>query len=474
MLQKLLTVIRSEYFIYLSPTIIRALVSLFVLVPVTTYFLEPDDFGIFALLMVFTLPIQAFASAGTRWVIGGNYINSDEAERGSLVFNIILYEFGLRTILMVIVALSAKTLLFLLIDTPQEGLLELFFIGLFAVWFNSLWPIVSFLMTVQRKPLYFASFAMLQLIVSVVTTITCLWGLNMGVEALFYALLATNITSFVFELVYISQYLKPKISKIWMKEIVRVSMHSIPNSIAEMISTISERIIIQAFAGLRALGIYSHSQQYQSIFKMTNGAMSNTLTPMTLSIYSKNLDTKPVAKAFESWYGILACMGAFLALFTDDIINLLTHGKFNESVPLVLVWYLLSYTVSHSIPYAQFLMAKRETRILMYTQMIPTFLGIGLLILAIYFGGIIAATFSIVFVSALIQLARYILAKRLGYRSLAEKAFIFSLLIYVLTVSFEMLIQPSLEVEVIIYFIILVVLFKYYHLPGSISAIKSI
>jgi O-antigen/teichoic acid export membrane protein len=253
-----------------------------------------------------------------------------------------------------------------------------------------------------------------------------------------------------------------------------VSTHSIPNSIAEMLSTISERIIIQAFAGLGALGIYSHSQQYQTIFKMANGAMSNTITPLTLSIYSKELDPKPIEKAFESWYGVLACMGAFLALFADDIINLLTHGKFVESVPLVLVWYLLSYTVSHSIPYAQFLMAKRESRVLMYTQMIPTFIGIPLLVLAVYFGGILAATVSIVFTSGVIQFSRYLIAKRLGYRSIAEKAFLYSIVVYVLTVLIEYIAEPTLKIEIIIYIVILTILCKFYRLPGSISMIKSV
>ena len=90
MFSKLGAILKSDFFLYLSPSIVKAGVSLLILVPITTYFLEPEDFGLFALLIALAMPIKVFASAGSRWVIGGNYVNCDDAERGRLLFNIIL------------------------------------------------------------------------------------------------------------------------------------------------------------------------------------------------------------------------------------------------------------------------------------------------------------------------------------------------------------------------------------------------
>lgn len=473
MFSKLGAILKSDFFLYLSPSIVKAGVSLLILVPITTYFLEPEDFGLFALLIALAMPIKVFASAGSRWVIGGNYVNCDDAERGRLLFNIILFEFILRTTLAVILAFAAQPILTLVMSVENKQYIELFLLSLLALWFNSIWPVVSYLMTVQRKPGYYAFLSMVQLVASVITTVTCFWFFEMGIETLFYALIVTNVTSLIFEFVYVYQFLDFTISKKWMKEIFRVAMHSAPNSLAEMISTMSERIIIQTFVGLAALGIYSHSQQYQSIFKIANGAMSNTMTPTALQVYSKGLNHTPIIKAFESWYGVLACLGVFLALFTDNIINLLTHGKFVDAIPLVLIWYLLSYTVSHGIPYAQFLMAQKKSYVLMYTQFIPTIFGLVLLIIAVHYSGIIAAAISVVFTNALIQFSRYIIAKRMGYKPVGEKAFMYSVFIYSLIVIFELFVKPSLAVEVLSFILVTLIIFKYYKLPNSMSAIKS-
>jgi hypothetical protein len=96
----------------LFSTILRATISLVVLVPITTYFLEPEDFGLFALLIALAMPIKMIGSAGSRWVIGGNYINCNKAECGKLLFNIILFEFIMRTMLAMILAFFSNELLF--------------------------------------------------------------------------------------------------------------------------------------------------------------------------------------------------------------------------------------------------------------------------------------------------------------------------------------------------------------------------
>ena len=430
MRQQITTVVGSDYFLYLSPVVFRAIASLLVIVPISTYFLDPEDFGLFALLTVITLPIKSLAASGARWVIGGYYLENESVQREKLIFNIVLFEFLFRSILVCIFAVSAYVYVHYFSPSTRVEYIDLFILALLAAWANFLWPVASFLMNVQRHPRYFALTSTVQVVVNVVSVTLFLWWMGMGVEALFYTLVVTNLASLALELAYLYRYMKPVFSLEWMRIIWQKILHSVPGGMAETFSAMSEKVLIQFYVGLSGLGLFSHSQQYQAIFKMLNGALANTLVPRTLEVYSKSLDPRPIEQALEAWYGVLAFMGIFVALFTDDVINILTHGKFNDAALLVLISYLLSYSVSHGIPYAQFLLARKESKILMYTQLVPILIGLLITVMALKYSGLNAAVCAIVFGNALIQLSRYFFAKRLGYKAIASSHFCYSLIFY--------------------------------------------
>ncbi len=474
MLGKIKIFVGSDYFLYLSPVLFRALASLLVIVPISTYFLEPRDFGLFALLMVVILPTKSLAAAGARWVIGGYYLENNEAQRASLMFNLVLFELLLRTVLIFVFVISADQLLALFVPDLRPEYIELLYIALLATWINSLWPVASFLMIVQRHARFFAITSIVQVIVNVISVMAFLWWMEMGVEALFYTLVVTNLVSLGLEMAYLYHYVKPHYSSSWMRIIWQKMLHSAPGGAAETVAAMAEKILIQFYTGLSALGLYAHSQQYQAIFKMLNGAMGNTLTPRTLEVYSKSLDPRPIQLALGAWYGVLAFLGIFVALFTDDVIELLTHGKFIDSAPLVQILFLLSYSVSHGIPYAQFLLAKKESKILMYTQLIPTFVGLLITVAALHFSGLIAAVCAIVFSNILIQASRYFFAKRLGYEAIASRLFSYSLLIYLSMTSIEYVVQPGLLLGILLCALGTGSIFWLYRFPVSLRNILSV
>ena len=420
----------SNYALYLLPSIVQGGAALLLLVPVTTHFLDPEDFGVFALVVAITIPVKAFAATGAQWVIGGNYFHVAEAERRTLLFNVLAVDLALRSLLILLIYLMGETILRSVVTEYQPVYLNYLHLALAATWAGSLWPTVSFLFTVQGHPKRFALISLIQIAVNVVTTVICLAVLGLGVESLFFALLVTNLISLIFEVVIIRHSVAFSLKMRWLREILKTGMLATPGGLAEMASNMADKIIIQRFAGIGALGLYSHSLLYQAIFKMFTSALSNTLTPHSLQIFSRDLDRTSLERALAAWYGMLALMGVGVALFADGLVTLLTHGKFTASASLVPIWYLLVFSTAHSIPYATFLMARKRNRALMYTQLVPTLAGIGLIMAGAYYYGIVGAAWAIVTTSVVIQAARRWAAWRAGYRGIAEQEFVEALVIY--------------------------------------------
>lgn len=420
------------------------------MVPVTTYFLDPEDIGVAALLMTIAMPVRAFAPAGAAWVIGGNYFHATETERRTMLFNVLAFELLLRSFLVLLLYVVAEPVLHWLVAGYRPEYIHYLNLVLATSLVGSLWPTISFFMTVQNRPQVLALFSLVQVFTSALTTVVCLVVLGLGVVSLFLAMLVAACISLVMELLYVRKFVDFSFQRKWLSEITRTGFLSAPGGLAELISNMVDKIAIQRWAGLGNLGLYSHSQNYQTIFKMLTSALSRTLTPDSLRIYSQGLDPSPLGHRLSVWYGMLAVLGVGVALFSDDFIALLTHDKFTGSAPLVLIWYLLAFSVSHAIPSAIFLMAQKRNRVLMYTQLIPTLAGIGLVAGGTYTYGIFGAAWALLLTNVIIQTSRYLAAYRLGYRGIAERRFAESLVVFVTLWQFDYLLAWTVGWEMLV------------------------
>jgi O-antigen/teichoic acid export membrane protein len=463
----------SNYVLYLLPSIVQGGVTLLLLVPVTTYFLDPEDFGVFALVVAITIPVKAFAATGAQWMIGGNYFHVAEAERRTLLFNVLAVDLALRSLLILLIYLMGETILRSVVTEYQPVYLNYLHLALAATWAGSLWPTISFLFTVQGRPKHFALISLIQIAVNGVTTVICLAVLELGVESLFFALLVTNLISLIFEVTIIRHSVAFSLKLRWLREILRTGMHATPGGLAEMASNMADKIIIQRFAGIGALGLYSHSLQYLAIFKMLSSALNNTMAPRSLRIFSQGLHTTPLELALTTWYGMLALMGVGVALFADELITLLTHGKFTASASLVPIWYLLVFSTAHAIPYATFLTARKHIRTLNYTKLVPTLIGIGLMIAGAYYYGMAGVAWVILAISVAIQTARRWVAQRAGYRGIAERAFVEALVIYLAAWILDSLFHWSFWMETAVFVAAVPLLILRFKLVSGLASILS-
>lgn len=462
----------SHYALYLLPSIVQGGAAI-MLVPITTSFLEPADFGVFALVAAITLPVKAFAATGAQWVIGGNYFHVEGAERRTLVFNVLAADLALRSLLILLVYLMGEPILRAVVTEYHPAYLGYLHLALAATWAGSLWPTVSFLLTLQGRPRRFALLSLIQIAANIVVTVTCL-VLGQGVKSLFLALLITNLISLVFEVATVWSSVIFSVKVRWLREIFGTGMHATPGGLAEMVNNMVDKVVIQRFAGIGILGLYSHSLLYQAIFKMFTSALSSTLTPHSLQIFSRDLDTAPVERTLSWWYGMLAVMGVGVALFADELVNMLTHGKFAGSAPLVGIWYLLVFSTSHGIPYATFLMARKRKRALMYTQLVPTLLGIGLMVAGAYYYGMAGAAWVILLTNVSIQVARRLVAQRDGYQGIAERKFVEALAIYLGTWILDTLFHWPFWAEAVIFVVVVPLLIFRFKLVSGLAGILSL
>lgn len=463
---------KKNFLYYLSPSIIIGALSAFVWVPITTYYLEPRDFGIYAIINAIMMPIGPLASTGVSWVLAGNYYRINEDERKILVFNILFLDFVLK-LLWVIVFWHLSPILLPIIIKDFEPVYGLYFkMSLIGTLLSTFWPSVSYLIILQQKGRVHAAIEVFQWAVGALTTIFCLIFLGLKTLSLFLSPLLAGLVSISVCIWYVKKYVKLEIKKNWLHEIFKVGIPSIPANLMEMITNISDRYFIQKWINLSQLGIYSHSQSYKNIFTMGTKAFSRSFVPPLLEILSKNMDTKTIELQLKKWYGLLGIAGIFTIFFSYEIVNLLTHGKFVGAAPLIPIWFLLILSFTYGMPSTQFLFVKKENKFMMYSGVIIGFVFIGITAFSVYKFGIMGAALSIVLSNFVIQVVRRFYAQKLGYNKIGEKYFssILALFAGVYAINAFVVLGPFLKA--IILLMISICLLKQFDLLASMEWLK--
>lgn len=415
---------KKNFFYYLLPSVVIGILSTFIMVPVTTYYLEPKDFGIFAIVNAIVMPIGPLSSTGVTWVLAGNYYKIEEKERNTLLFNLLVLDFVLKFFWVMVFWFLSSWLLPVIIKDFENQYLLYFKIILISVLLTALWPTTSYFIILQQKGKLHAMFEIIPWLCGAIATIVSLSVFNLKTLALFLNPLFSGLVSFLIGLWYIKNYIKPAIVKRWMIEIFKVGMPSIPANLVEMLTNISDRFFIQKWLNLSELGIYSHSLSYKTVFTMGTKAFSRSFIPSLLKAFSTNASTDKIERQLKNWYGLLGIAAVFVTLFSYEIVNILTHGKFVGAAPLVPIWFFLVLSFTYGISGSQFLFVQKKNQFMMYSGIITGMIFIPITAFSIYKFGLFGAVISIVLSNFCIQVVRTIYAKKLGGKNLGKRYFV--------------------------------------------------
>lgn len=457
---------KKNFIHYLYPSVLRGVIGLLIVVPLTTYYLEPKDFGVVAIITVFSGFVTPLSSVGVGWVLSGNYYRLSSRERGELIFNMLCVGLLLRTFWVVIFGATAFSFLPIVIKSYENIFLLFFWIFLLGEWFNSVWEVTSYTMVLQKKGRMYALLDMTQILSNLIVLIVCLVIFRLKTISLVLAYLGIALGGFMFSAIYIRKYIVPRIRKKWIKEIIKVGFPTIPHNLFEIISNSIERFLIARWIGLSQLGIYSHSLQYRRMFMMPFKAFSRSCSPEILEGIIQKDETKInfIKDILKKWFGLLTLVGAGIILFSEDIIRILTHGKFTKAAPLVSLWFILILVYSFGLPYMQFLLANKKIKFIFWSDMIIGAISWGIIALFVKSFGIFGATISIILYFLMLYSVKKMYSIRLGSLNFEGYHFIFTLILLLCLMFFVNIFSLSLLFKAIVLLCFGCAIHKYHNL----------
>jgi len=237
----------------------------FIMLPVFTRYLSPQDYGIWALTQTFGIFLLLILSLQIQASIGRFYFDYKGEEQKVLVSTVSLVLLIFSSAALIILLVFLNRILAFVFPKTSASMYILFRLTLIATFFNALAENFKILLMAREKAKLFMKISLSLFFVGLIINIVEVIVLKKGIYGIIEASLIISITGFIVLIFFNFHFLVLKFNIEMFKGPIRYSLPIIPHALAGIIFMYSDRIIMEKYVLLSAIGLYSLSDKIAMI-----------------------------------------------------------------------------------------------------------------------------------------------------------------------------------------------------------------
>ncbi len=328
--------------IYLGSSVLNKAIP-FLLLPLLTEYLSPEEYGVLAIFQLMIAFYSAFIGMAMHTNISKNFFNYTKKQLSVLIANILF--------ILTITASLALGITFLT---------SLWYDNLFSVPSNWVMviPVISFMFMVntlnltllrnEEKALLFGAFEVVNTAVNMGVTIVLLLFYNYGWYSQALGILTAYTLFFFISLAYMHRngYVTFKFDKVELRKVLNLSIPLIPHVVGGIIIGLSDRFFIERMISLEMVGIYSVGYMFGMVVVLFTDAFIKAWSPWFYRMLS-DPDAKKKKRIVK--YSYLYIIAIFLIAFLISVIaKLIIPYVVNvryEGAEIYVFWIAIGYAV---------------------------------------------------------------------------------------------------------------------------------
>lgn len=439
--------------IYAIGDIVPKLFS-FISFPILTSHLDPADYGIvnYVNTLNIFLTIIGLLCLNTYYLVHYFRVGGEDNQK-KLLGNLTLFIIGFNLIISVLLV-AVGPFLFKSIGSNID-FYPYIFLGILSNFFSVLTILPCALYRVQERP---GPLTLVNIIRSSLTLgLTIYFVVVLHYKAT--AILLTNvIVNGIFSLFFLYVTIKHSIFVFnWsqIKEALAFSLPLVPGSIASYLYTMSDRILIDKYVDLTALGIYSTASTLALMLQIVSYGVYRAIEPYFFKIYGDVNFNSIFSKVRNALLFVCVIIASALSIFAKEFFEIMATEKYGECflyVPIIIIGQVLA---AINMMYATVLTAKGKTKIHAGITIFCGFISVMLNVVFLKYWGIrCAAT-----VSSVTYLFSYIGLTHFAKMEIPQKSAWFFGIVSLIVVFFAVYVLPyTIEISFIIWGIKLLML----------------
>jgi len=308
----------------------------FILIPLYTKHFSVEQYGMLGIMEVSAqvlLALLGFSlyNAFFRWYWDKSYIDKQK----SILFTILIFLVFQIGIFLLLAVTMRDELSFLLFDSDQHAyLIQLLLI---VSGFEAIGVLISTLLRLKEKAMYYTVLQVAKLTVSLLITVYLILYKNRNIEAVYEAQLIANVVYFALIFNVLRKSIIVKFEWKILKDMLSFSLPLVLTSVSGIILNITDRYSLRFLSNMADVGVYSLG------FKIANTIRVFLITSVNLALQPmifKMMDD-PGNKRFYSkvmtyfTFGLMFFV-LFFALFSSEIVKILsTRTQYWEAYKIV-------------------------------------------------------------------------------------------------------------------------------------------
>jgi O-antigen/teichoic acid export membrane protein len=312
--------------IYGLGDIVVSLVNFLLLSVYVTYF-DTRAYGAIGILGA----MEVIAKIVFRFGLDGSFMRffydcKDEQSRRRLASTIFFFLLALNGAVVAVLMIAAPRLADAFLGSrAYVPALRLMLLNTFAIGFTF---IPFHVLRMERKTVTFSAMTLVRAVLTIVLRLVLVMKLGMGVTGLFLADVLVTVVILAVLVRWFTPLIRPMFSTVVLRDALAFGLPRVPHAAAQQVIAVGDKFILEMYATLQTVGIYSMAVSFGLTQKLFLSAFESAWAPF----YYATIREPDAAKIFRTitTYGIavLALLTAGLSAVGRQAAEAMTHGRF--------------------------------------------------------------------------------------------------------------------------------------------------
>ncbi len=333
----------KQILLYIIPFFVGSLLPIITL-PVFTRFLTVEDYGVYALLIAFAVFVSGVANFGLTIGYERNFFeaNGNTQKIAALLYSTLSFVVCTTLIMGFVTYLFREQIASLIIGTSKYGELLVWAFFSYSITTIKTYFLTYFKNTENAKS--FVWYSIDENLLNVGFSLFFVTYLKIGVSGLIFGqLIASSIILIVLFYKFLTR-MPYAFSYDMLRESLKLSVPLTSKIFFGVLGTHFDKYLINLLGSLGGVGIYSLGQKIANIVFVFMTSVQNVYAPQ---VYKRmfELQQPESGRSIGSYLSLFAYIsvagGVFVALFSEEIIQILTPPSYHKSIDVITILSLL-------------------------------------------------------------------------------------------------------------------------------------
>ena len=324
-----------DAFYYGASSIISRLVG-FLLLPIFTRYLSPEDYGIMTLLGFYTLfytPLSHLGLQGAmfRYVGFSKTINEENSYLKTAIISTIL----ISSFFSIIAYLFIDTINYILFNSNKYS--QLLFLTVLGSFFTSIAQMFYSYLRVKRKVKLIFRLSIVNLFISVSLNLLLIVYFQLGLNGAIYSILISAFISFILVCIFVKVGWDFRINKVKLIQMSKYGLPNVPAYLQAIIMVLFGQYFLGKFFSAEKLGLYAVAWKFCLPLQLIMGILNNAWKAYKFDLFRNNENNNKMVFTYFPMIMIFIYCIIFLiiALWGGEILMLITEESYHVSAKYV-------------------------------------------------------------------------------------------------------------------------------------------